>query len=271
MHPAFRSGQVTVPTYTDFPRLPRVPLWRRITREARALGRHFTLRAAAGIIALSPRAVRDLELVHGVHASMIRGGLPAAVTPRVDASSLRAQLGTGDAPVILSVCRLSPERRLDLLIGSFAAIRSRGRDAWLVIAGRGSEEPYLQRLVAALGLADRVRFVGFVPDEDLVRYHSLAHVFAAPVLTDSSIAVYEALAAGCNVVVTTEMALDDVVRDSQRVVVCEPEERDLARALGEALDRPLGPPPPLEHLTWEARTIAVESLYREIVARTAAR
>lgn len=269
-HPAFRSGRVALAREADFPHLPRRSLTARVTREARALSRHVALRGAADVIVVSQRAAQELALVHGVHASVIRGCLPAAATPRVAVGDLRAELGIGAAPVILSVCRLSPERRLDLLLRSFAALRARGRDACLVIAGRGDEEPYLRRLASLLGVTDRVRFAGFVPETELIRYHSLAHVFAAPARADYNIAPYEALAAGCNVVITTEMELDEVVQASARVVVCQPTEEDLARALGAALDRPLGPPPPLAHLTWEARTLAVASLYRDIVARGAA-
>ena len=67
---------------------------------------------------------------------------------------------------IISVGRLAPEKRFDLLIDAFAMVRSARPDARLTIYGEGAERPVLEARIAALGLGDSVRLPGFVSDLD---------------------------------------------------------------------------------------------------------
>ena len=50
-------------------------------------------------------------------------------------------------------------------------------DAVLAVVGDGPEQPELERCAAALGLGDRVRFVGRVPHRDVGLYLRAADVF----------------------------------------------------------------------------------------------
>src|ERR1035437_4645522 len=67
-------------------------------------------------------------------------------------------------PLILSVGRLSPEKRVDVLLD--AAARLTG-DPQVAIAGTGPDEGALRARAHQLGLSGRVRFLGFVPGQDL--------------------------------------------------------------------------------------------------------
>ena len=66
---------------------------------------------------------------------------------------------------ILAVARLQPLKRVDLLLQ--AAARADG--VRVRVAGQGPEEPRLRELAAALGIADRVSFLGHRSDEQLVQ------------------------------------------------------------------------------------------------------
>jgi glycosyltransferase involved in cell wall biosynthesis len=70
---------------------------------------------------------------------------------------------------LLYAGRLERLKRVDLAIRAIAA---GPREARLRIAGRGGEEPFLRALAEHLGVADRVRFLGFVPDDDLVALYA---------------------------------------------------------------------------------------------------
>jgi glycosyltransferase involved in cell wall biosynthesis len=65
------------------------------------------------------------------------------------------------APTIAAVGRLHRQKGFDRLVRALSVMRR--RDVRLIILGEGPERPSLERDVAALGLGDRVRLVGFQP------------------------------------------------------------------------------------------------------------
>lgn len=72
-----------------------------------------------------------------------------------------------DVPLrILSLSRLSPEKRIDTLIDAFALLRETRPDAVLTIAGAGPLDADLKAQVARRGLGDAVHFAGFVDAEE---------------------------------------------------------------------------------------------------------
>jgi glycosyltransferase involved in cell wall biosynthesis len=103
-------------------------------------------------------------------AYAVEGGWPAErahyvpnfVPDMHDAAPVpRAALGTPEgAPLALALGRLHPNKGFDLLLEALALTR----DTYLWIAGDGPLRASLQQLTASLGLADRVRFLGWRDD-----------------------------------------------------------------------------------------------------------
>jgi len=120
-----------------------------------------------------------------------------------------------DRPVILSVGRLSPEKRVDVLLD--AADRLTG--AWqLVIVGAGPLEAALRAAAAAAaaaaakGTGRRVTFLGHVPDADLPGIYRLGDVFAIASEAElQSLVTMEAMACGLPVVAADAYALSELV------------------------------------------------------------
>ena len=109
----------------------------------------------------------------------------------------------GGGAHVLSLARMMPQKRLDLLLAAFARIRD--RNARLTIVGDGPERPNLERLACLLGIADRVAMPGFV--HDVVPWLRGADVFALSSDYEGlPAAVLEALA--CNVPVVTTDCFD---------------------------------------------------------------
>lgn len=82
-------------------------------------------------------------------------------TPRPAQS--RADLDTpADVPLLLAMGRLHPVKAFDILIRALAAVPG----AYLWLAGEGAEGGSLQALAAQLGVADRVRFLGWRNDRE---------------------------------------------------------------------------------------------------------
>lgn len=104
----------------------------------------------------------------------------------------------------------------------------------LVVAGRGDPGRYL-RLAASLGVADRVRFVGPVPD--MLSWYHAADALLLPTLYDPfANVVLEALACGLPVVTTAANGAAEVLTGDTGVVVDDPLGVD---ALARAVDRVL--------------------------------
>ena len=86
---------------------------------------------------------------------------------------------------------------------------SRGERLRIVVVG-GRPGPRWTRLVTALGLADRVRFVGHVPDPE--RYYAAADIFVLPTHFDPfANATLEAMASGLPVVTTRQNGVAEII------------------------------------------------------------
>ncbi|HKJ93485.1 MAG TPA: glycosyltransferase, partial [Longimicrobiales bacterium] len=76
---------------------------------------------------------------------------------------LRAELGLeADTPMVAGAGRLERRKGFDVLVTAFARVSL--ADAHLVVAGDGPEEAALRRQAAALGVGERVHWLGFRED-----------------------------------------------------------------------------------------------------------
>lgn len=113
-----------------------------------------------------------------------------------------AAMGRGERPVLTvgTVAVLREEKRLDLLLDAFAALRAT-MPARLIVAGDGAERANLEAQTEALGLRDDVEFTGMVRDAETV-YPQL-DIFALSSSTEQiPNTVLEAMAAGLPVAAT---------------------------------------------------------------------
>lgn len=108
-------------------------------------------------------AIRDMQvdprkvtvIPNGVDVESFAGAAPLA----------REELGlSNEASVLLHVGRLDPQKRIDWLFARFAEALPRLPDTYLLLAGSGPSQVHLATLAAQLGIADRVRFLGWRSD-----------------------------------------------------------------------------------------------------------
>lgn len=121
---------------------------------------------------------------------------------------------------ILFVGRLVEKKGLRFLIDALPKILGRHPSAVLTIVGFGPEEAACRQQVWTLGLSEKVRFLGAVPQCDLPGLYRRAAVFVAPFVAAASgdqeglgLVVLEALGCGCPVVVSDLPAVGDLVHD----------------------------------------------------------
>lgn len=92
---------------------------------------------------------------------------------------------------ILSVGRLDKKKRVDLLIKS---LQFCDNSVQAIIAGRGPEQEKLEKLTRDLKLQNRVKFLGFVNDDELIELYANAFaVYFAPVDEDYGYITLESL------------------------------------------------------------------------------
>ena len=158
------------------------------------------------------RSTRDDLVERGLRPAditVIYAGVDA--TEFVPAPAMRARM-----PTFIYLGRLKKYKRVDLLVRAVAELAGRGTECQAVIAGKGEYEPSLRRLAAELGVAERVRFVGFVSEsEKLALFRSAwANVFASP-KEGWGITNLEAGAAGTPSVASDSPGLRESVRHGE--------------------------------------------------------
>jgi glycosyltransferase involved in cell wall biosynthesis len=157
-------------------------------------------RFADRIVCQSRAMADDLVAELGITAERL------AVLPNpVDFEGLRNLPGPapwpGLGPHLLAVGRLSAEKGFDLLLRAVALVRRDFPHAGLVIVGKGSEGARLKALATELGIADAVRFAGYV--ERPWQFYAGADIFVLSSRHEGMPnAVIEAMASGLPVVAT---------------------------------------------------------------------
>lgn len=149
------------------------------------------------------------------------------------AAELRRRFGIPDPDRLLTfVGRLGLEKNIDLLIDAIAEVRTPG--ARLLIVGNGPYRGELERHVAALDIADRVTFTGYLQRDEVAAAYAMSEAFFfASTSETQGLVVAEAMASGLPVVAVEDLAVGDAVTDGVNGFLTRPE----PRALAEAADR----------------------------------
>ena len=114
-----------------------------------------------------------------------------------------------DKQLILHINRLSEEKRVNVLIDAVAKMRS---NAHVALVSTGPAEAELRAQVAQLGVEDRVSFLGYVREADLLALRRSSDIFVIPSEADlQSLATMEAMACGLPVVAANAYALPELV------------------------------------------------------------
>ncbi|HEY7434496.1 MAG TPA: glycosyltransferase family 4 protein, partial [Methylomirabilota bacterium] len=177
----------------------------------------------------------------------------------------RAPRRSGDGPVVLSVARMYPRKRLSDLLRAAAVLRVRVPGIQVRIVGRGPEWDAVSRLHGELGLGDSVALLGDLSRERLAEEYVNASVFCLPSVQEGfGIVFLEAMAAELPVVACRIAAVPEVVLDGATGLLVAP--RDPA-ALAEALERLISEPALAKRLGREGRRRALGFSPRPVAER----
>jgi glycosyltransferase involved in cell wall biosynthesis len=192
------------------------------TASVRALRatRTRALRGAAHVFVPSVY-LRDVALGWGLDPERVTV-LPNPAPPLSDLPQrdvLRARFGLGARPALGFAGRLTAQKALPGLLAALAEVP----DADLVLLGDGPERDTLEEQARALGLPERVRFLGGGDREAVLRLFRAVDVAVLPSAWENfPHTVVEALAVGTPVVATAVGGVPEVVVDGENGLLVPP-------------------------------------------------
>ncbi|ANZ39273.1 glycosyl transferase family 1 [Lentzea guizhouensis] len=164
------------------------------------------------VTAPTPRAV---QLLH-------ESGFPERAMPvscGIDIARYQREVTHNDRPTALFVGRLDEEKRVDEFLRALARVPG----AFGEIVGDGTCRAEWELLARDLEITDRVRFHGFVSEDQLLDAYARADLFVMPGVAElQSLATMEAMAAGKPVIAANAMALPHLVHSGRNGWLFEP-------------------------------------------------
>jgi glycosyltransferase involved in cell wall biosynthesis len=230
-----------------------------------------TLRAADWVAGCSAAVLeRGRRLAPEItdHSSIIYNGL--------EAPSLSPEPLPFDAPRILCLGRLAPEKGMDLALTAFASIVDRYPHARLIVAGNGPLKSELQHQASACGIDHAVDFIGWLAPDKVPALINASTIVLMPSRQDSMpLVVLEASLMARPVVATRVGGLPEVVAHEETGLLVESENSQaLAHAVVSLLSHPdtatrMGESARARAQTlfgWEHHVNAYDTLYQELSA-----
>jgi glycosyltransferase involved in cell wall biosynthesis len=156
--------------------------------------------------------VRSLEMSpEKVDVAPLGPGIPEDAKGQPPAE-IRHQFQIGDAPLVLSVLARRPHKNAARLVEALVRVP----DAVLVMPGYStSHERELREQVAAAGVGDRIRLLGWVDDATLDGLYRAADCFVFPSLAEGfGLPVLEAMLRGTPVACSNTTSLPEVAGDA---------------------------------------------------------
>lgn len=192
----------------------------------------FILGGIDRIICVSYSLKENLIERTGVDGSIVHV-VPNAVSKTFSSSNKR----TTGKTVIVSSCRFTYRKGIDLLIRAVPKICSIVDDSVFLILGDGPKRDELEQMIDDHSLKDRVALLGSVDYRDVSRILEKCDLFLNTSLTESfCMAVIEAAACGLHVVSTNVGAVHEVL-PPHIVTLVKPEEDDVVRGVVSALSK----------------------------------
>ncbi len=161
----------------------------------------FTVKNADGAIAVSEFGANELWVYAGIPCSVIYPRINEELfNLEVGSGNIRSRLNIGNAPVLVFVSHLRPQKGVHLLLKAFHLIKEKVPDAYLLVIGKSEFPYYFQELMEMAN--ENVIFTGAIPREELPLYYGMCDLYVSCSLWENfNLSVPEARACGKPVVV----------------------------------------------------------------------
>lgn len=154
----------------------------------------------------------------------------------------RTRHGVGpDTPILLYSGRFVEAKGLLDVIAACGELKQAGREFALFCLGDGPVRVEAESLAAELGIADSVRFFGYIPESDTAAFHANSTAFVFPTYHDEGlpIVILKSIAAGLPIITTRIRGAADYMTDPENCLWTEPRNATaLAARITELVDNP---------------------------------
>jgi len=175
----------------------------------------------------------------------------------------RAEPFEHSGKLMLYIGRLDRYKNVDRAV---EAMQHLPEEFQFYIGGAGKYQSGLKGLIEKLNLSDRVKFLGFLSEEDKYRWMKTCDVFINLSSVEAfGMTVLEALAAGAPAVVNSEGGLGEFAERFDGVLPVQPEDissEDLARSIRDSIGREIEGD--LEGYDWRWIVEGVENIYKNL-------
>lgn len=177
----------------------------------------------------------------------------------------RDEWASAASPLLFTARRLTLRTGVLELVQAMPLVLAEHPHAMLAIAGSGGQQDRIEQEIRALGLERRVRLLGRVGDEDLLRWYRVADLAVTPTqeLEGFGLSTAEALACGTPTLVTPVGANPELVVDLDPLMVATGAD---PRPLGQSISSLMAHPDVLERVRSRAHSYAEERWSWDVVA-----
>lgn len=165
-------------------------------------------------------AIRRFCAPHAPPTEVIQWGVDTALFAPAPGPSLFArEFGIADCTVFLSPRSFTPLYRLTDIVAAFAEVSRDLNDAVLLMKRYNAEPAYAEevaRLVAALGMQERVFIIDRIDYTDMVDYYRTGHILVSVPESDGTpMSLLEGMACGCYPIVSDVPSLHEWITDGE--------------------------------------------------------
>jgi len=120
-----------------------------------------------------------------------------------------------DKKIVLFMGRLTIQKGPDFFLKAAKKVLEKNQDVRFVIGGKGDMLPQIIREAVAMGIADKVMFLGYVPESELPRLYASADVFVLSSVSEPfGITVLEAIASKTPTVISKQSGVRELVKNT---------------------------------------------------------
>lgn len=223
----------------------------------------------AGIVRLGTDSAKIRKIFWGVDTQKFN--------PQRRDDNLRSKLGVANAPTIICIRNLRPIYNVEMLIKAIPLVLNQVPETKFIIGGEGEQREYLKNLASSLGVINSIRFVGWIPHDELPKYLASSDIYVSTSLSDStSLSLQEAMACELPPVVTDlpanrEWVLEGEngfvvpIKDIQILaerIACLIENKDISEKFGKS-----GREMIKEKAEYEREMDRMERIYQELLSK----
>lgn len=141
---------------------------------------------------------------------------------------------------IVQVAHLIKQKHFDTTLHAFAQLKRDYPTACFTIIGQGGEREALKSLAEDLGVSGSVRFMGQMPNEDVMSEMAKAQFFCMPSVREGFGIVYlEAMASGCITIGTEGEGIADLIENGKNGFLVLPEDpKAIVRVISWCIEHP---------------------------------